>query len=100
MLERVRANLLQDCSVTLPHFIVAVVLQEMAAEARNITCLAYSGHWSRNYLSTGRFLSIGCLSDKLKRHSITNPTVAVLEQRIAALEGGSGAICTASGRSV
>ena len=30
---------------------------------------------------------------------ITNPTVAVLEQRIAALEGGSGAICTASGMS-
>lgn len=28
---------------------------------------------------------------------ITNPTVAVLEQRIAALEGGSAAICTASG---
>jgi O-acetylhomoserine (thiol)-lyase len=30
---------------------------------------------------------------------ITNPTVAVLEQRIAALEGGSGTICTASGMS-
>ena len=30
---------------------------------------------------------------------ITNPTVAVLEQRIAALEGGSGGICTASGMS-
>jgi O-acetylhomoserine (thiol)-lyase len=30
---------------------------------------------------------------------ITNPTVAVLEQRIAALEGGSGAVCTASGMS-
>ena len=30
---------------------------------------------------------------------ITNPTVAVLEQRIAALEGGVGAICTASGMS-
>ena len=30
---------------------------------------------------------------------ITNPTVAVLEQRICALEGGSGAICTASGMS-
>jgi len=30
---------------------------------------------------------------------ITNPTVAVLEQRIAALESGSGAICTASGMS-
>ena len=30
---------------------------------------------------------------------ITNPTVAVLEQRMAALEGGSGAICTASGMS-
>ena len=30
---------------------------------------------------------------------ITNPTVAVLEQRIAALEGGTGAICTASGMS-
>ena len=30
---------------------------------------------------------------------ITNPTVAVLEQRLAALEGGSGAICTASGMS-
>ncbi len=28
---------------------------------------------------------------------ISNPTVAVLEQRVAALEGGSGAICTASG---
>ncbi len=28
---------------------------------------------------------------------ITNPTVSVLEQRIAALEGGSAAICTASG---
>jgi O-acetylhomoserine (thiol)-lyase len=30
---------------------------------------------------------------------ISNPTVAVLEQRIAALEGGAGAICTASGMS-
>lgn len=28
---------------------------------------------------------------------ISNPTVAVLEQRIAALEGGSAAVCTASG---
>ncbi len=28
---------------------------------------------------------------------ITNPTVGVLEQRIAALEGGSAAVCTASG---
>ena len=30
---------------------------------------------------------------------ITNPTVAVLEERISALEGGSGAIATASGQS-
>jgi O-acetylhomoserine (thiol)-lyase len=30
---------------------------------------------------------------------ITNPTVAILEQRIAALEGGSGTVCTASGMS-
>ena len=30
---------------------------------------------------------------------ITNPTVAVLEQRIAALESGTGAICTTSGMS-
>jgi O-acetylhomoserine (thiol)-lyase len=30
---------------------------------------------------------------------ITNPTIAILEQRIAALEGGSGAICTSSGMS-
>lgn len=30
---------------------------------------------------------------------ITNPTVAVLEQRLAALEGGAAAICTASGMS-
>ncbi len=30
---------------------------------------------------------------------ISNPTVAVLEQRVAALEGGTGAICTASGMS-
>jgi len=29
---------------------------------------------------------------------ISNPTVAVLEERIAALEGGIGAICTASGQ--
>ncbi len=28
---------------------------------------------------------------------ITNPTVGVLEQRVAALEGGSAAVCTASG---
>jgi O-acetylhomoserine (thiol)-lyase len=28
---------------------------------------------------------------------LTNPTVAVLEERIAALEGGVGAVCTASG---
>src|SRR6266581_6814847 len=28
---------------------------------------------------------------------IGNPTVAVLEERLAALEGGVGAICTASG---
>jgi len=30
---------------------------------------------------------------------ITNPTVGVLEQRVAALEGGSAAVCTASGMS-
>ena len=30
---------------------------------------------------------------------ISNPTVAVLEERIAALEGGTGAIATASGQS-
>jgi O-acetylhomoserine (thiol)-lyase len=30
---------------------------------------------------------------------IANPTVAVLEERLAALEGGVGAICTASGQS-
>ena len=30
---------------------------------------------------------------------ISNPTVAVLEQRLAALESGAGAICTASGMS-
>ena len=29
---------------------------------------------------------------------ISNPTVAVLEERIAALEGGVGAVCTASGQ--
>ena len=29
---------------------------------------------------------------------ITNPTNAVLEERVAALEGGVGAICTASGQ--
>ena len=29
---------------------------------------------------------------------ISNPTVAVLEERIAALEGGVGALCTASGQ--
>ena len=29
---------------------------------------------------------------------LTNPTVAVLEERIAALEGGVGAVCTASGQ--
>lgn len=28
---------------------------------------------------------------------ISNPTVAVLEERVAALEGGVGAVCTASG---
>jgi O-acetylhomoserine (thiol)-lyase len=28
---------------------------------------------------------------------ISNPTVAVLEERLAALEGGAGAVCTASG---
>ena len=28
---------------------------------------------------------------------ISNPTVTVLEERIAALEGGVGAVCTASG---
>ena len=30
---------------------------------------------------------------------ISNPTVAVLEERIAALEGGAGAVATASGQS-
>src|SRR5215469_3584922 len=29
---------------------------------------------------------------------ISNPTVAVLEERVTALEGGVGAICTASGQ--
>ena len=29
---------------------------------------------------------------------IANPTVAVLEERLAALEGGAGAVCTASGQ--
>ncbi len=38
----------------------------------------------------------------LERHGhiytrISNPTVAVLEERMAALEGGTGAVCTASG---
>jgi len=38
----------------------------------------------------------------LERHGhiytrISNPTVAVLEERVAALEGGTGAVCTASG---
>ena len=28
---------------------------------------------------------------------ISNPTVAVLEERLAALENGTGAVCTASG---
>ena len=28
---------------------------------------------------------------------ISNPTIAVLEERMAALEGGVGAVCTASG---
>ena len=28
---------------------------------------------------------------------ISNPTVSVLEERLAALEGGVGAVCTASG---
>ena len=28
---------------------------------------------------------------------ISNPTVAVLEERLAAMEGGVGAVCTASG---
>src|SRR6201991_2004425 len=28
---------------------------------------------------------------------ISNPTIAVLEERLAALEGGVGAVCTASG---
>ncbi len=39
----------------------------------------------------------------LERHGhiysrISNPTVAVLEERMAALEGGSGAVCAASGQ--
>ena len=29
---------------------------------------------------------------------ISNPTIAVLEERLAALEGGVGAVCTASGQ--
>src|SRR5690606_27779389 len=29
---------------------------------------------------------------------ISNPTVAVLEERLAALEGGVGAVCTATGQ--
>ena len=29
---------------------------------------------------------------------ISNPTVAVLEERLAALEGGVGAVCTSSGQ--
>ena len=29
---------------------------------------------------------------------ISNPTVAVLEERLASLEGGVGAVCTASGQ--
>lgn len=37
-------------------------------------------------------------ADGFRYSRIANPTVAVLERRIAALEGGSGALCLASGQ--
>ena len=43
LLQQVRISLQQDGSSTLPDFVAPDVLQEMAAEARSISHLAYSG---------------------------------------------------------
>ena len=43
LLKRVRSSLLQDGSCTLPDFVSADILQQMATEARSITHLAYPG---------------------------------------------------------
>ncbi len=43
LLDQVRSRLQQNGSCTLPDFVAADVLQQMAAQARSITHLAYPG---------------------------------------------------------
>ncbi len=54
-----------------------------------------------SYLFPDVATAAGLFNLELQGHiytRISNPTVAVLEERMAALEGGSGAVCTASGQ--
>lgn len=58
-------------------------------------------YFTTSYSFTDTDQAAGLFNLELPGHiysRISNPTVAVLEERIAALEGGVGAVCTASGQ--
>ncbi len=57
-------------------------------------------YWSTSYMFDSTDQAAGLFNLEVPGHiysRISNPTTAVLEERIAALEGGVGAVCTASG---
>ncbi len=57
-------------------------------------------YWSTSYMFDSTDHAAGLFNLEVPGHiysRISNPTTAVLEERIAALEGGVGAVCTASG---
>ena len=57
-------------------------------------------YWSTSYMFDDTDHAAGLFNLEVPGHiysRISNPTTAVLEERIAALEGGVGAVCTASG---
>ncbi len=57
-------------------------------------------YWSTSYMFDNTDHAAGLFNLEVPGHiysRISNPTTAVLEERIAALEGGVGAVCTASG---
>ena len=59
-------------------------------------------YWSTSYMFDSTDQAAGLFNLEVPGHiysRISNPTTAVLEERIAALEGGVGAVCTASGMS-
>ncbi len=57
-------------------------------------------YWSTSFMFDDTDHAAGLFNLEVPGHiysRISNPTTAVLEERIAALEGGVGAVCTASG---